>query len=50
MREIELKYIYHDHGEFLYNYKTLKVYTLSKPHKYIGRIDKKTLNICWKKF
>ncbi len=49
MKEIILKYIFDDNGEFLYNLKTLKIYTLSKPHKFIGKLDKKTLDIKWNK-
>lgn len=49
MKEFILKYIFDDNGEFLYNLKTLKIYTLSKPHKCVGKIDKKTYNIIWNK-
>ena len=42
---MKLKYLYLDQGEYLYNIKTNDIYTYSKPHKIIGKIDIETLRI-----
>lgn len=46
MTFIKVIYIITEQGEFLYNPVTLKVYTREKPHKLIGYLDKKTLDVC----
>lgn len=42
---MKLKYLYLDQGEYLYNIMTNDVYTYSKPHRIIGKIDIETLKI-----
>lgn len=39
MMKAKVRFIVLEEGEFLYEEKTLNVYTCLPPHKYIGKID-----------
>jgi hypothetical protein len=41
-----LRYLYMDDGAtYLYDERALLVYTIKMPHRYVGRIDKVTLEL-----
>lgn len=48
MKKAKVKFIVLEEGEFLYEEKTLNVYTCLPPHKCIGKIDLSVFKIILK--